>query len=260
MTKWIGIDLLQQVFSREEAFRRYPWLKVDWIETQPSEGFFLSWSRSGLHLKSADFDLRSSVHIDFVSGPQARRIKAVSGETLTRAIGCQKGLRPAVVDATAGIGSDMSVLANIGCSVIAFERNPVIAALLADALLRANESSISWVQRVILNHGNAANYLSQVKHGVLYLDPMFPEDRKTVPTFVMQIFRILEDGIDDQNTLFEAAMDSCCSRLVVKRPLKAPPLNDCEPSSQIKGKTVRFDLYPKRKLTQADCVPHKIKL
>jgi len=56
--------------------------------------------------------------------------------------------------------------------------------------------------------------------------------------------------------LLEAALDSDAARVVVKRPLKAEFLGGKVPSSQIKGKTVRFDLYPKRKLNETDRGPH----
>ena len=57
----------------------------------------------------------------------------------------QKGLRPAIFDATAGLGGDLSVLANIGCAVLAVERQPVVAALLRDALRRAEGEMLAGV-------------------------------------------------------------------------------------------------------------------
>ena len=54
----------------------------------------------------------------------------------TRIRGCDRGLR--AVDATAGLGEDSLLLAAAGFEVTLFERNSVIAALLADALERAS--------------------------------------------------------------------------------------------------------------------------
>ena len=253
---WIGVDPLQQVVSREDALGSIQWLSIVWQIEPPDHGPFLWWSQEGLHLKSADIDLRSSVHVDFVEGSQARRIKAVAGEALTRAVGCQKGLRPAIIDTTAGLGGDMSVLANLGCQVLAFERHPLVAALLQDALRRAEVEGFGWIDRVRLIHQDSAEVVARVSHGVVYLDPMFPKERKAAPSGSMQVLQTLDHKVIDSNRIFEAAMDSDAARIVVKRPIKAHYLADHVPSSQVRGKTVRFDLYPRRKLTESDEISH----
>ena len=56
---------------------------------------------------------------------KAAKVKADGGE------------RPRAVDATAGLGDDSLLLAAAGFDVVLIERNPVIAALLQDALERA---------------------------------------------------------------------------------------------------------------------------
>jgi 16S rRNA (guanine1516-N2)-methyltransferase len=256
MMDWVGVDPLHQVVSRNEAMLISPWLCVDWRVAPPDSGYYFWWDKSGLALKSADFDSRSSIHIDFIGGTQARRIKAVTGEALTRALGCQKGLRPAIVDATAGLGGDLSVLANIGCRVLAMERHPAVAALLNDALRRAHEAEIAWCDRVNFRHVDSIDVVSRLSHGVIYLDPMFPKERKTKPSLSMQVLHALSDEETSADRLLEAALDSHTARVVVKRPLKAGFLGGQVPSSQIKGKTIRFDLYPKRKLNEADLAPH----
>ena len=258
MIDWVGVDPLHQVVSRDEAMLRSPWLHVGWQSAPPGSGHYFWWDEQGLALKSADFDSRSSVHIDFVGGTQARRVKAVTGAALTRALGCQKGLRPAVVDTTAGLGGDLSVLANIGCQVLAMERHPAIAALLNDALRRAHETEILWCDRVNFRHTDSTEVVSGVSHGVIYLDPMFPKERKAAPSLPMQVLHALLDAAEPADRLLEAALDSDAARVVVKRPLKAEFLGGKVPSSQIKGKTVRFDLYPKRKLNETDRAPHHL--
>ena len=69
----------------------------------------------------------------------------------------------------------------------------------------------------------------------------------------MQVLHSLEQTIEHPERLLEAALDSDAARVVVKRPIKADILGSRVPSSQIKAKTIRFDLYPKRKLTIDDC-------
>lgn len=253
--EWVGVDPLHQVVSRDAAMELIPWLSVRWQASPPESGHYFWWDDDGLALKSAAFDSRSSVHVDFVHGAQARRVKAVSGEALTRAMGCNKGLRPSIVDTTAGLGGDLSVLANVGCEVFAMERHPIVAALLQDALRRAQEAGASWCERLQFTHADSAEHLSRVSHGVIYLDPMFPKDRKAAPSLSMQVLHSLEQTTDDPERLLEAALDSASARVVVKRPIKAEVLGGRQPSSQVKAKTVRFDLYPSRKLTADDCAP-----
>ena len=250
---WVGVDPLHQVVTRDEAMDLIPWLSVRWQTSPPDSGHYFWWDGNGLALKSAAIDSRSSVHVDFLYGAQARRVKAVTGEALTRAMGCQKGLRPSIIDTTAGLGGDLSVLANVGCEVFAMDKNPVVAALLRDALRRATAGDTSWCGRVQFRYTDSIETVSRVSHGVVYLDPMFPKDRRAAPSLTMQVLHSLEQTTDHPERLLEAALDSDAARVVVKRPIKADILGGRVPSSQIKAKTIRFDLYPKRKLTIDDC-------
>lgn len=253
-----GLDGSGQVLSREAAAAHWPWLVTDWSESPPHEGLYPEWTGEALVLKFSQKDARSSVSVDFLNGAQARRLNAVTGEALTRAIGCQKGLRPAVFDATAGLGGDSSVLANVGCAVLACERQPLVAALLADGLRRAEAAGLPWVVQLRFRWGDALQTVTQVDHGVVYLDPMFPKERKAQPGLAMQWLHALEDTDLGAEVLLEAALDSGASRVVVKRPLKAPPLSGPAPASEIRAKTVRFDLYPRRKLGADDVAAHGV--
>ncbi|MDC3033001.1 class I SAM-dependent methyltransferase [Litorivicinus sp.] len=174
---WVGVDPLQQVVTRDKAMDLIPWLSVRWQTSPPDSGHYFWWDDNGLALKSAAIDSRSSVHVDFLHGAKARRVKAVTGEALTRAMGCQKGLRPSIIDATAGLGGDLSVLANVGCEVFAMDKNPVVAALLRDALRRATDAHTSWCERIQFKHTDSVKVVSRASHGIVYLDPMFPKER-----------------------------------------------------------------------------------
>lgn len=255
MHEMVGIDQIGQVITRTEAQAHWPWLSIQWIDQPPADGHYLSWQADGLHLKSAALDPRSSVHVDFVAGAQARRLRAVTGEALTRAIGCQKGLRPSVFDATAGLGGDATVLANVGCAVYAVERQAETAALFADGVRRAVEADLHWTNQLQFRHADACDEMTRVTHGVIYLDPMFPKERKAAPQLAMQVLHELGESADAIEVLFARALDSDAARIVVKRPLKAPYLGDVRPASEIRAKTVRFDLYPRRKLTDLECAP-----
>ena len=97
------------------------------------------------------------------------------------------------VDATAGLGEDSFILAAAGFSVLMCEYNPVIAALLSDALVRAQrDPDIGEIaRRMELREGNGIDILGTLgwKPDVIYLDPMFPAKKKSgISTKNLQIF------------------------------------------------------------------------
>ena len=107
---------------------------------------------------------------------KAARIKGVEGE-------------PIAIDATAGLGEDALLLAASGYRVILFERDPVIAALLADALERAAEQPqlAPHVARMELRQKDSIPYLRALEPGsidLVYLDPMFPARSKPLDEHV----------------------------------------------------------------------------
>ena len=73
----------------------------------------------------------------------------------------------------------------------------------------------------------------------------------------MQVLHSLGGITGQPERLIDAALDSGAARVVVKRPIKADFLAGRVPSSQVMGKTIRFDLYPRRKLTDEDAHPHQ---
>jgi 16S rRNA (guanine1516-N2)-methyltransferase len=84
---------------------------------------------------------------------------------------------------------------------------------------------------------------------VVYLDPMFPERQKSALVKKdMRFFHSVVGDDSDADQLLQAALLIDCARAVVKRPIKAPLLANVKPSHQILGKSIRYDVYVKRKL------------
>ena len=83
-----------------------------------------------------------------------------------------------VVDATAGLGGDSALLARMGYTVFAVERNPVVSALLEDGISRI--SAISDWMSIGHRYGDARSILADMNEmpDVIYLDPMYPGGRK----------------------------------------------------------------------------------
>lgn len=150
------------------------------------------------------------------------------------------------VDATAGLGDDAFLLAAAGFHVQMYERNPVIALLLHDALRRGAEHPelAPIVGRMELRMGDSVIRLPQLTPppDVVVLDPMFPDKQKTGLTKKkLQILQQLEQPCLEEAALLNAALACRPRKIVVKRPLKGPYLAGRKPSYTLKGKTIRYD-------------------
>lgn len=157
---------------------------------------------------------------------------------------------PEAIDATAGLGEDALILAAAGYRVQLFERNPVIAALLADCLERALRLSAlaPIVSRMQLHPGDSLPYLQSLLPAqapdLIFLDPMFPERRKgALIQKKLQLLQKLELPCAEENALLEAALALRPHRLVIKRPLKGPFLAGKKPHYSLRGKAIRYDCF-----------------
>jgi len=189
--------------------------------------------------------------LDFTKGKYAYRLQQVKSqkEPLGKACGLAKGQRPKVLDATAGLAQDGLLLAAMGSEVTLVEQHPLIHAVLADALTRA-EAGPNWlseiVARVTLVHARSEQWLADHSTDVVYLDPMYPEqghDKSAKVKKGMQLLRLLPETVTDHGLLFENALQSCQNRLVVKRPNWAEALTDNSPDATYPIKTHHYDVY-----------------
>lgn len=196
------------------------------------------------------------IRVDFVAGAAAHRrlYGGGAGQMIAKAVGLQPGVRPTVLDATAGLGGDAFVLAQLGCAMTLLERQPVVAALLADGLARAaaDPEVGPIVARMTLIRGNAIDTMAawaDEPPQVIYLDPMFPHrDKSALVKKEMRLFRPLVGDDDDAPALLAAALPLASHRVVVKRPRKAPAIAGPAPSYVLEGKSSRYDIYAKKSL------------
>lgn len=156
---------------------------------------------------------------------------------------------PRAIDATAGLGDDALLLAAAGFEVALYERDPVIAALLDDALLRAQQGSNKQVaaaaQRMYIAGTDSIRALTQLdyKPDVIYLDPMFPERKKSAAVKKkFQLLHVLEAPATDDDALLQAALCAHPRKIVIKRPLKGPYVGNQKPSYSLNGKAIRYDV------------------
>ena len=148
------------------------------------------------------------------------------------------------IDATAGMGEDSLLLAACGYQVTLYEQNPVIAILLKDALRRAKKNTVlkDIVSRMQLVEGDSIVDLNKRLDpvDVIYLDPMFPGRQKSgLINKKLQLIQKLEPPCSKETALFDAAMAAQPSKIIVKRPLKSPYLDERVPSYSLKGNAIR---------------------
>lgn len=213
--------------------------------------FALQLGEQGLQLAELGPQAPGPVRVDFVEGAAAHRrlYGGGSGQMIAKAVGLQSGVRPRVLDATAGLGRDAFVLACLGCEMTLIERQPLIGALLEDGLARAaGDPEVGPVAaRMRLLRGNATELMGDWQDEppqVIYLDPMFPHrDKSALVKKEMRLFRPLVGDDLDAPALLEAALALASHRVVVKRPRKAPIIEGPKPGYSLEGKSSRYDIY-----------------
>lgn len=206
------------------------------IETETGAALLLAYGTQGLELRAPGRRLKP-LRVDF------GQIGRHGGSELLRAARVRN--RPArLLDLTAGLGTDAFRLARAGFEVIACEREPVIHALVEEALGRAP----TWPGpgRLELRCVDARTVLADPAlpaPDVVYLDPMFPgEGRTALPRRELQLLRELTGEDDTGAELLALARFRAIRRVVVKRPLHAPALAP-EADLVFRGRAVRFDVY-----------------
>ncbi len=196
-----------------------------------------------------------AIYVDFLTGKSAYRQKQGGGKNqlIAKAVGIKSNYKPTILDVTAGLGQDAFVLACLGCKVQMIERSPIIAALLADGLIRAQQNE-DFLQNCDLNllNTDSLSYLKQLLNkkenhpDVIYLDPMYPS--RTKSALVKKELRALREivGEDiDSAELLNLALLIAKKRVVVKRPKAAPSLNHLKPSIIYTSTNTRYDVYVK---------------
>ena len=219
--------------------------------------YTLEYGKNGVALQNNDKKKHGNIYVEFDSGKNAHRRKfgGGAGQLIAKACGLKGGFRPHVLDATAGLGQDGFVLANLGCTVTLLERSAIAHALLADGLARAvtnaaeNEDHelTQTLNKISLKLCNSIEYLQRSDApvaDVIYLDPMFPDKQKSAAVNKnMQAFHVIIGQDTDGGELLSAALPKAKYRVVVKRPRLAPTLSDQRPTFQLEGNSSRYYIY-----------------
>lgn len=210
--------------------------------------FLLQYRPEGLTLFSTRPGAPGGFNVDFSdSALQRRRQQGLKRQDLGKAVGLKHGSEQTILDATAGLGSDAFLLASTGCQLVLLERSPVVAALLADGLLRAVQAGGELAEIAARMRLRQTDFLVDSdlpEVDVVYLDPMFPKDRKTAKSKKnMFLLQELLGQASDSPLLLQRAKSLARRRVVVKRARHSPLLDDCSPDIQFRGSSSRYDVY-----------------
>jgi len=246
------------------------------VDVTPPGALRLAEGPFGAELLAAGEAPGRGVRCDWDWLKTALRAGSLRRQPLAKAIGDAK----TVVDATAGLGDDAMTLAALGCRVLAFERHPVIWALLDDALLRARDDATlrEIAARIELRQADAVTALEDAmetdgdrpngggsvglasglggglggeparRPDAILLDPMFPPRRRrsALPRKGMQVLRRVVGADLDADALLDAALAVAIDRVIVKRLDDGPPMR--EPVDfTIRARTMRCDVYRPRR-------------
>lgn len=190
-------------------------------------------------------------YIDF-DNPKSKYQRKLQGknELIAKAMG---SIEHPVCDLTAGLGEDTWTLARLGYRVTAIEKDP----FLFECLWRAHEKALSnpnsraIAERIQFYHMDSLEFLKQNKnhYPVYYLDPMFdfPEAPSALPRKEMQAMRAFLNSQSQIKSIYNeellaAALLVAKHRVVMKNAKKINSLVR-DPSFQIQGRAIRFDIY-----------------
>ncbi len=225
--------------------------RLDIVSSCQPDQLLLTWIDDALTLCLGD-QFKLQTRVDFASGKSLHRLQYGGGlgQPLARAAKITGSSKPLICDATGGLGRDAFVFASLGCEVVVLEQSPIVFALLADGLQRAqHDPDISHLAKLLsIYHLDGkslpATWPCHRFPDTVYLDPMYPHERKkTAAKKEMQLLQRLQLDEGNEAELLSSAINTARHRVAVKRPLKALPLPGRPPAGSIKSTNTRYDIY-----------------
>lgn len=179
--------------------------------------------------------MKRRIAIDFDNNKINYARKIIAKDPFLRAIGKS---RERVLDISAGLGIDAVFLAQNGHDVVALERNPLLFLLLDRAFKNSQNAS---KLKLKFEFANGIDFIHD-SFDCIYYDPMFPDKIKTaLPKQEMVLFRqLVGNDLDSEQVL--TLLNKTGKRVVVKRPITAPPIV-AHPNNSFESKMIRFDIY-----------------
>jgi len=205
------------------------------------------------HIELFDVALNASIYVDFITGALAHRKQfgGGRGQAIAKAMGLKRGHNPSILDITAGLARDAYILRILGCAITLVERSPVLHALIEDGIQRGQtheDTATALSQGFGLINNDSIGYMKKIEQGsrpdVIYIDPMYPERKKSALVKKdMQILQKLLGEDDNAEQLLDAALSCAQKRVVLKRPIHADCVGSIKPDTSVSSKKTRYDIY-----------------
>ena len=198
-----------------------------------------------LHYKISD---KESLSFDFLKGRLFNRLKRIEHESLIKKAIGKNRTKLKIFDATAGSLMDTIIFLKLGHKVVACEQSKILIKLLSDGIVRAREE-YSFFENLTLINEDSANIIELHKDSdIFYFDPMFNKTKRNLKRsgILQKISNILihEKLQDTSKDIFSSMQKSNFKKIIVKRPINSKPLDE-KINYQVKGKSIRFDIYIK---------------
>jgi 16S rRNA (guanine1516-N2)-methyltransferase len=202
--------------------------------------YLLAYRDSKLILQTTGDAKTGELYVDFSDAKlNYRANSSIRSQNIAKALGIKGSQRPAVLDATAGLGKDAFLMASLGCEVSLLERSAVVHALLADGLARTGYYGVqidTILRRMKLHFGDLLVFA--------YDSKQFPQRRKSAKVkkdmaALQQLLGHQTDGAE----LLDCAKLLAKKRVVVKRAKLSPYLGSDKPDIEFKGSSSRYDVY-----------------
>ena len=193
---------------------------------------------------------------------QSRCQKSIKQDSLARACGLDINRQLSIVDGTGGFGRDAWLLAAWGAQVKIVEKNKMMFWLLQQSWHKEQQEDAAIGRRLSVHETNCVDFFRQTKdqsYDVVYLDPMFPTQRRKKiksnkrMTLLQMIFS--DDVTTEESTkqLLQAALKVARYRVVLKKPraftvIPTTAMDVTCSLYQLMGSSNRFDIYTKRSL------------
>lgn len=216
---------------------------------EPESGFYLQYMNDCLTLSEASSSL--GISVDFTASAIQQRIKKTAKKPdLVKAVEGKQKKALYILDMTAGLGVDAFTLAAHGHRITAIEQNAYLYTILHASLEKAQSrdpETANIARKITLYFGNSNHYRSAKndRFDRIYLDPMFPERRKSakVKKNMQLLHKLTIEEVGTENLLFNTAKKISAKKIIVKRPRISEFLNHQIPTHQLVGKSCRFDIY-----------------
>lgn len=213
-----------------------------------NNGFSLYFSKEQ-HITLTDQDSDLSINIDFSTNQMLNKINPRKAKpAVVTAVEGRSKRHLKVLDGTAGLGADSFTLAARGHQITAVEQSVSLYWLLTDALQRCqNNNHLALIaNRIDLHQSDITDFLTYTTNAydVIYLDPMFAERQKSakVKKPMQLLHKLIGASSLDETKLLHLASRHC-HKLVIKRAIDNPYFAGKKPTSILKGKSNRFDIY-----------------